>query len=216
MLIYKSINLYIMKMNKLLCLILLSFLFISCSTWQKEFVSSTYRCTPTGEIENNQQKYPLGRDVNIIENELKEVLWCSEIATYQNVRVSKMTGKKLRCKKSNPKCGELIEETVAGWSNKLTYGRIEKKRILQSDNPDIVVENDSIFFYTDGRLAAIASYDIEYDVLNNVNLNKILKSIRCVDPDGSTAVRSNDIDLCLSREVESVDSRHDVKIHIVQ
>lgn len=215
MLSYKSINLYIMKMNKLLCLILLSFLFISCSTWQKEFVSSTYRCTPTGEIEKNQHKFPLGRDVNIIENELKEVLWCSEIATYRNVRVSKITGKKLRCKKSNPKCREQIEETVA-WSNKLTYGRIEKIRILQSDNPDIVVENDSIFFYTDGRLAAIASYDIEYDVLNNVNLNKILKSIRCVDPDGSTAVRSNDIELCLSREVESVDSRHDVKIHIVQ
>ena len=61
-------------MNKLLCLILLSFLFISCSTWQKEFVSSTYRCTPTGEIEKNQHKFPLGRDVNIIENELKEVL----------------------------------------------------------------------------------------------------------------------------------------------
>ena len=216
MLIYKSINLYIMKMNKFLCLILLSFLFISCSTWQKEFVSSTYRCTPTGEIENNQHKYPLGRDVNIIENELKEVLWCGEIATYRNVRVSKITGKKLRCKKNNHKCKELIEETVAGWSNKLTYGRIEKIRILQSDNPDIVVENDSIFFYTDGRLAATASYDIQRDVLNNVNLNKILKSIRCVDPDGVIAVRSNDVDFCLSRDVGTVDSRHDVKIHIVQ
>lgn len=192
------------------------FLFISCSTWQKEFVSSTYRCTPTGEIEKNQHKFPLGRDVNIIENELKEVLWCSEIATYRNVRVSKITGKKLRCKKNNRKCKELIEETVAGWSNKLTYGRIEKIRILQSDNPDIVVENDSIFFYTDGRLAAIASYNIEYDELNNVNLNKILKSIRCVDPDGVIAVRSNDVDFCLSRDVKTVDSRHDVKIHIVQ
>lgn len=215
MLSYKSINLYIMKMNKLLCLILLSFLFISCSTWQKEFVSSTYRCTPTGEIEKNQHKFPLGRDVNIIENELKEVLWCGEIATYKNVRVSKITGKKLRCKKNNRKCAELIEESVAG-SNKLTYGRIEKIRILQSDNPDIVVENDSIFFYTDGRLAAIASYNIEYDELNNVNLNKILKSIRCVDPDGVIAVRSNDVEFCLSRDVETVDSRHDVKIHIVQ
>lgn len=206
MLIHKSINLY---------MILLSFLFISCSTWQKEFVSSTYRCTPTGEIENNKHKYPLGRDVNIIENELKEVLWCGEIATYQNVRVSTITGEKLRCKKRNPKCNELIEEPVAG-SNKLSYGLIEKIRILQSDNPDIVVENDSIFFYTDGRLAAIASYDIEYDELNNVNLNKILKSIRCVDPDGVIAVRSNDVEFCLSRDVETVDSRHDVKIHIVQ
>jgi hypothetical protein len=201
-------------MNKLLGLIL-SFLITSCTTWQKEVVSSTYRCNPTGEIEKNYRKYPLGRDVNIVEIELKEVLRCDEIATYQNVRISKITGKKRRCNENKPKCRERTEEVVVG-STKLSYGRIEKARVLQSDNPDIVVENGSISFYTDSRLAAIANYNIDYVDPNRVNLNKILKSIRCVDPDGTTAVRSNDIDLCLTREVESVDSHHDVKVHIVQ
>ena len=201
-------------LNFILCPILILFC-TSCSTWQKDFVSTTYRCTPTGEIENNYRKYHLDRNVNVVENEQKEVLWCGEITIYQNNVVNRITGKKRRCKKSNPKCGELIEEAVDG-SAKLSYGHIEKTYILQSDNPDIVVENDSIFFYTDGRLAGIANYNIDYVEPNNTNLNKILKSIRCVEPDGIIAVRSNDIDFCLTREVKPVDSRHDMKIHIVR
>jgi len=199
------------NMKKIFVIALMSFL-VSCSSWQTQVVDSSEKCRDTGKIKTEEDELHLGKGVYLVEITKKPVFECKMIATYKNIRVSNITQKELACR-SHPKCYERWSEEEG---SRDILGEGSSVRFLTSENPDIKVDVDSIWFYREGRLAATAKVSLNRMNIKRSTLKSSLNSIKCVDPDGSTAVYSNDIDLCLTREINEPDSRHEVKVKMVE
>lgn len=197
---------------KRLLLILPLLFFLSCSSWQREIVSSGEKCIPTGERTTNVSEYPLGAQVWLINVTQIPLNKCDYVTTYKNVRYSNITGEKLRCSENNAKCRERVDEVN---SSRMAPGKGISHYSLKSYNPDIKVENDRLLIFKDNKLAAIVRYDLQYIDPPKASLQSIITQIKCVDPDGSTASIVNDIDVCLEREVKPADIHHDVKVHLI-